>query len=441
MITNGSDQGIDIIFRTFTEKGGKVIIPSPSFAMFYQCAQIVGNEIVSPLYKKDDLAFPLKEVLAAIDERTKLIVVCNPNNPTGTAVSVTEIEKIARKAKGAIVYVDEAYFEFSKITAIPLINTYPNIIVTRTFSKAFGLASLRIGYVVARAEYISEMLKVRGPYDINMTAYHAACATLEDENSMEDYVKDVMENAKPLVEKFFSENGISYFSSRSNFILFRPDNPEKTMRLLVKNGALVRPQNKQIIENTLRVSIGTTQQMQKFIEIYKSVVLKNSKRKYAFLDRDGTIIFEPQDTYQIDSVKKLKILDGVVDGLQELKKRDYSLIMISNQDGLGTSSFLREDFKRPQEKMLKIFRDKGIIFDEIFVCPHLPNESCNCRKPKTGLVDDFLRNANIDKFKSFVCGDRNSDRNFARNIGIRFVPMETNGNFYEGIKLFLTKSI
>ena len=189
MITNGSDQGIDIIFRTFTEKGGKVIIPSPSFAMFFQCAQIVGNEIVSPLYKKDDLAFHLEEVLATIDERTKLVVVCNPNNPTGTAVSEADIEKIAKQAKGAIVYIDEAYFEFSKITAIPLINKYPNIIVTRTFSKAFGLASLRIGYVVAKAEYISEMLKIRGPYDVNMAAYYAACAALEDKKDMESYVK------------------------------------------------------------------------------------------------------------------------------------------------------------------------------------------------------------------------------------------------------------
>lgn len=441
MITNGSDQGIDIIFRTFTEKGDKVIIPSPSFAMFFQCAQIIGNEIVSPLYKKDDLSFPFDEVLEAIDEHTKLIVICNPNNPTGTAISVTDIEKIASGAKDTIIYVDETYFEFSKITAIPLIKKYPNIIVTRTFSKAFGLASLRIGYVVANAKYIAEMLKVRGPYDVNMAAYWAACAALKDKKGMENYVADVMESAKPLVEKFFSENGVPYFTSRSNFILFRPENPEKTMRLLTEKGALVRPQNKENIENTLRVSIGTTKQMKRFIEIYKKNVLKNSKRKYAFLDRDGTLIFEPQDTYQIDSLSKLKILDGVIDGLKKLKSMGYSLVIISNQDGLGTPSFPQENFKEPQEKMLKIFQDNGIDFDEIFICPHLPNEACNCRKPKTGLVEEFLANTNIDKTRSFVCGDRDSDRQFAKNLGIRFVPMQTNGNFYKSIKPFLTKTI
>lgn len=441
MITNGSDQGIDIIFRTFTEKGDKVIIPSPSFAMFFQCAQIVGNEIVCPLYKKDDLMFPLKEVLDLIDERTKLIVVCNPNNPTGTAVSIADIEKIARKAKRAIVYIDEAYFEFSKITAISLVKKYPNIIITRTFSKAFGLASFRIGYCLAKAEYIAEMLKIRGPYDVNMAAYYAAYAALEDRKSMERYVKDVMNKAKSLVERFFAENAIPYFSSRSNFILFRPDNPENVMRLLAESGALVRPQNKQNIENTLRVSIGATSQMKKFIGIYKTAVLKKSKQKYAFLDRDGTLIFEPQDTYQIDSLAKLKILDGVIDGLKKLKNAGYSLIMISNQDGLGTPSFPQKSFKAPQEKMLKIFRDNGIVLDEIFICPHLPNEACNCRKPKTGLVEEFLRTPNIDKTASFVCGDRNSDRQFAKNIGIRFIPMKTNGNFYEAIKSFLTKTI
>ena len=441
MITNGSDQGIDIIFRTFTEKGDKVIIPSPSFTMFFQYAQIVGNEIVSPLYKKDDLAFPLEEVLAVIDKRTKLIVICNPNNPTSTAVSVSDIEKIAKKAKEAIVYVDEAYFEFSKITAVLLINKYPNIIVTRTFSKAFGLASLRIGYVVAKAEYISEMLKVRGPYDVNMAAYYAAYAALEDKKGMESYVKDVMESAKPLVEKFFAQNRIPYFISRSNFVLFRPKNPEKTMLLLEKNGALVRPQNKENIENTLRVSIGTTKQMKRFIEIYKKNVLKNAKTKYAFLDRDGTLIFEPQDTYQVDGLAKLKVLDGVIDGLKKLKSLGYSLIIISNQDGLGTPSFPQENFKAPQEKMLKIFRDSGIDFDEIFICPHLPNEGCNCRKPRAGLVEEFLATVSIDKTASFVCGDRDCDRQFAKNIGIRFIPMETNGNFYKSIKPFLTKAI
>lgn len=276
MITNGSNQGIDIIFRTFTEKGDKVIIPSPSFAMFYQCAQIVGNEIICPLYKKDYLAFPLEETLKGlVDERVKMIVVCNPNNPTGTVVSLADIEKIARKAKNAIVYVDEAYFEFSKITAAPLIKRYPNIVITRTFSKAFGLACLRLGYVIANKEYIAEMLKVRGPYDVNMPAYCAAYAALEERKDMELYVEEVMKKAKPMVEKFFSENGIAYYPSAANFILFRPDNYKTTLRILKKTAVLVRLQNKQSIKGTLRVTIGTVTQMKRLIKLYKDFVISS----------------------------------------------------------------------------------------------------------------------------------------------------------------------
>jgi len=100
-------------------------------------------------------------------------------------------------------------------------------------------------------------------------------------------------------------------------------------------------------------------------------------KKYAFVDRDGTLIFEPQDTFQIDSVEKLKILPGVIEGLQKLKKLGYGLIMISNQDGLGTSSFPKNDFEKPQNKMIEIFKKVGIEFEEIFICPHLDADKCN----------------------------------------------------------------
>ena len=151
--------------------------------------------------------------------------------------------------------------------------------------------------------------------------------------------------------------------------------------------------------------------------------------KYAFIDRDGTLIFEPQDTFQIDSTSKLKVLPGVIEGFQKLKELGYGLIMISNQDGLGTSYFPKDDFEKPQNKMLEIFKEAGIEFEEVFVCPHLDADKCNCRKPKTGLVDDFLKSADIDMKNSFVCGDRESDKKFAENIGFRFIKAELNGSF------------
>lgn len=434
MITNGSDQAIDLIFRTFTDAGDSVIIPTPSFAMFSQSAQIVGNKLLRPLYPKQNLSFPFEEVVGMINDSVKLIVICNPNNPTGTPVSIENIEKIANKVPDAIILVDEAYFEYSNLTAVPLIKKYPNIVIVRTLSKAFGLPSLRVGYIISSNNYINELLKVRGPYDVNMIAYAAAIAALDDLKVAKKYADEIMNQAKPMVEEFFTKNSITFYKSAGNFLLYRPIQ-EQEERILKENGILVRPQDKTNIENTLRLTIGTTDQMKRFIKVYQNVILnKSESKKYAFIDRDGTLIFEPQDTFQIDSIEKLKILDGVIKGLKELTKQGYELVIISNQDGLGTSSFPQADFDVPQNKMLNIFEENGIKFTRIFICPHLPSKNCGCRKPKTGLVKKFLRDNQIDKNNSFVFGDRSTDKLFAKNIGVKFISMETNSDFYKALE-------
>lgn len=432
MTTNGADQAIDLIFRAFTSTDDTVIIPTPSFTMFYQSAQIAGNKILRPLYRKENLSFPLEEVLGMI-KSIKLIVICNPNNPTGTVVSLSDIEKIANEASSAIILIDEAYFEFSKITAIPLIKKYPNIIVVRTFSKAFGLPSLRIGYITASEMYINGLLKVRGPYDINMIAYTAALAALDDLENVKTYANEVAE-AKPIVEEFFKKNSIVFYQSAGNFLLYRPL-VEQEAEILKKNGILVRPQDKTNIDGALRLTIGTTDQMKQFIKVYQNVILnKSNAKKYAFIDRDGTLIFEPQDTFQIDSIEKLKILDGVTKGLKELIKQGYELLMVTNQDGLGTSSFPYSSFESAQNKMLSIFEKKEINFKKIFICPHISSKNCGCRKPKAGLIKRFLTENQMDKAKSFVCGDRSTDKSFANNLGVKYIPMQTNGDFYKALK-------
>lgn len=434
LVTNGSDQAIDLIFRTFTDKDDKVIIPTPSFAMFYQSTQIVGNKILKPLYKKEALAFPLEEVLASVDETVKLIVLCNPNNPTGTSISIENIEKIAKKASNAILLVDEAYFEFSKLTAVPLIKKYSNIIVVRTLSKAFGLSSLRVGYIITSSSYIKEILKVRGPYDVNMVAYYAALSAFDDLKSLQKYADEIMNRAKPMAEEFFTKNGVIFNQSIGNFLLYKKIR-EQEEEILKENGILVRPQNKTNIENTLRLTIGTVEQMKKFVRVYQNVILnKLESKKYAFIDRDGTLIFEPQDTFQIDSVEKLKVLNGVINGLKELRRQGYELIMVTNQDGLGTASFPKADFETPQNKMISIFKKNSIQFKKIFICPHLPSKNCGCRKPKSGLVKKFLIENQLDITSSFVCGDRSTDKLFAKNIGVKFITMETNGDFYKALK-------
>lgn len=275
MMTNGSDQAMDVLFRTFTSAGDKVIIPSPSFAMFYQCATLMGNEVVMPSYE-ENLAFPLAEVLDGIDGRTALVVICNPNNPTGTVVELADIERVVERARecDSMVFVDEAYFEFCGITAACLIDKYPNLIITRTFSKAFGLAGLRIGFALSQSTNIEEMKKVRGPYDVNMVAAVAASAALDDVSYVESYVEEVVNEAKPLVESFFRENGVKFWPSGGNFILFRPGDADELNEFLDENGVRVRPSSGININGTLRVTIGTVDQMKRFISVYKKYLTK-----------------------------------------------------------------------------------------------------------------------------------------------------------------------
>ena len=151
--------------------------------------------------------------------------------------------------------------------------------------------------------------------------------------------------------------------------------------------------------------------------------------RVAFVDRDGVLIYEPQDTYQIDSLGKLKILPGVIEGLQRIQKDGYKLVMTSNQDGLGTASYPSDAFEAVQSAFLASLKEQGITFYKIFICPHTPEDNCACRKPKTGLLCDFLKNEPVDRDKSFVVGDRESDMELAKNIGVRAYRMETNGQF------------
>lgn len=151
--------------------------------------------------------------------------------------------------------------------------------------------------------------------------------------------------------------------------------------------------------------------------------------KVAFLDRDGTLLWEPPETEQIDSLTKLRVLPGVFEGLAALRSRGYSLVMVSNQDGLGTPSFPRESFEAPQAEFLRQLADRGIEFSEVFICPHFPLDGCDCRKPSVRLVDDYLRRENVELESSLMIGDRASDEQFAQNLGVCYVRMATNGRF------------
>ena len=150
-------------------------------------------------------------------------------------------------------------------------------------------------------------------------------------------------------------------------------------------------------------------------------------KKVVFIDRDGTIIREPADK-QIDTLEKLEFIPGIVTGLRLLADAGFTLVMVSNQDGLGTRTYPRAAFNEVQGKILRLLEGEGIVFEKIFICPHYPQDECTCRKPKLGLVKNYLAKNSIDYHNSFMFGDRQTDIEFAANLGVRGIQLSTSSS-------------
>jgi histidinol-phosphate aminotransferase len=250
---NGSDQLLDCLFRAVVAPGDKVLLPSPSFAMYRQCADLVQAEMDTYSLLSEDPLQALSQKLDGGDVR--MAVLCQPNNPTGTFLEVSKIKDLIKRHKDVWFIVDEAYFEFSgESLQIPHEAPPDNLVITRTFSKAFGLASLRLGYMMASKEMIEQCGKIRGPYDINRLAVVAALASFEYLDDVQSYSEDVMKVQKLRVEEALQGMGLEFMDSRANFLLIRRP-PKDLAQHLMDSGIRVRLMSQPELQGDFRLSI------------------------------------------------------------------------------------------------------------------------------------------------------------------------------------------
>lgn len=274
LLTNGVDEAIHLLCSTYLEPGDEAIIVVPTFAMYAIFAQAEAASMVQIL-SGENFSFPLEKLLSRIGPRTRLIAVANPNNPTGAAVAGEVLLRIAQAAPQAAVLVDEAYFEFHGETILNHGDLPPNLFVARTFSKAYGLAGLRIGILAGNASQISMVRRVASPYNVNAVALAVLPDALQDQQYVERYVAEVKQG-RQILEQELRTLGLQYWPSRANFVLVRIG-PAYTefMQEFRARGILVRDRNSDPgCEGCVRLTVGSYEHTQMLISTLRDVAGK-----------------------------------------------------------------------------------------------------------------------------------------------------------------------
>ncbi len=265
LLTNGTDEAIQVLINTYIDDGDEVIVPRPSYAMYRFYAEVAGAKIREIDYVPGTLAFPLTELLEAIGPATRAILISNPNNPTGTAIALPAIRQILDRAPQAAVLIDEAYYEFCGITALPLIPEYPNLFVSRTFSKVYGMAAMRIGCLFSQAGNIEYLHKAQSPYSVNMLAALAAEAAVQDGEFVANYVAEALA-ARELLRAGLEKLGIGQAPSAANFILGYFGGRAIEVRDALRDKAILVRDRSYEIPGGVRITAGTRAQAQAVLD-------------------------------------------------------------------------------------------------------------------------------------------------------------------------------
>jgi histidinol-phosphate aminotransferase len=271
-LTNGVDEAIHVLFEAFLEEGDELLLPVPTYTMYEIYASATDARTVA-VQAADDLMFPFEPLLAAITPRTKIIAIANPNSPSGSAATRAQLLEIAARAPQAALLVDEAYFHFHGETVIDLVSTVPNLFVARTFSKAYGLAGLRLGLLAGPVELMRWVRRVLSPYSVNSLALACLPPALEDTTYLDWYVGEVLA-ARPDFEAALDAAGVRRWPSRANFVLIEIGAQHKEFtRLMSAAGVLVRDRSSDPgCDGRVRITIGTKEQMRKAAVVLKGVL-------------------------------------------------------------------------------------------------------------------------------------------------------------------------
>jgi histidinol-phosphate aminotransferase len=259
LLTNGTDEGIQLIVNAFVREGDEVIVLRPTFAGYRFFAEAAGAVVKDVDYTPETLAFPLAQLLERITLETRAILLGNPNNPTGTAVDIPGIRQILERAPQSAVLIDEAYYEFYGHTALPLVRKYSNLFVSRTFSKAYGMAAMRIGCLFSKASNVAFLRKVQAPYSVNTLAAQAAAVAVQDREFIAEHVAETRA-ALNLLRSGLTRLKVKQAPSCANFVLaFFGERASEVCAALRANAILVRDRTHQL-PGAVRITAGTRRQ-------------------------------------------------------------------------------------------------------------------------------------------------------------------------------------
>lgn len=272
---NGSDEPIDLLYRAFCNPGkDNVIINPPTYGM-YQVSADINDVEVRKVNLTDDFQLRVDEILKVVDQNTKMIFVCSPNNPSGNVMRNEDIERLLNEFKG-IVVVDEAYIDFADTYSFSTrLNEFPNLFVLQTFSKAWGMAALRLGMGYASAELVKILNRIKYPYNINLATQEFAMKALQNVIQKEQYVADILEQRELLVEALKDIKQVEkIYPTDSNQVLIKVARAGELYNKLIGELVIVRDRSKVVLcDDCLRISVGTKEENTTFITALKKVLV------------------------------------------------------------------------------------------------------------------------------------------------------------------------